>query len=94
MPAPETRTVRFVMPRTALLGFLDRKPELRAAIAKANEEAQAALAELFGVEGEAVGAVFQALIGGLAAQWLIAPDSVPSGQRLRAAVGTIAAAVA
>jgi AcrR family transcriptional regulator len=78
-----------------LLGVLDRQPELKAAFAKANEEAQAALAELFGVQGgEAVGAVFQALIGGLAAQWLVAPDSVPTGPQLRAAVGAIAAAVA
>lgn len=77
-----------------LLGFLDRKPELKAAFAQANAAAQAALAELFGVEGEAVGAVFQALIGGLAAQWLVAPDSLPTGAQLRTAVRAIAAAVA
>lgn len=77
-----------------LLGVLDRKPEMKAAFAKANEEAQAALAELFDVRGEAVGAVFQALIGGLAAQWLVAPDGVPTGQQLRAAVRAIATAVA
>jgi AcrR family transcriptional regulator len=77
-----------------LLGFLDREPELKAAFAQANEQAQAALAELFGIRGEAVGAVFRALIGGMAAQWLVAPDNVPTGAQLRAAVGTIAAAVA
>jgi AcrR family transcriptional regulator len=77
-----------------LLAFLDGKPELKAAFAKANEEARTALAELFGIEGHAVGAVFQALIGGLAAQWLVAPDSVPTGGELRAAVRTIAAATA
>ncbi|MDQ3787615.1 MAG: hypothetical protein M3422_10275, partial [Actinomycetota bacterium] len=55
-----------------LLGFLARKPELKASFAKANEEAQAALAELLGIQGEA-------LIGGLAAQWLVAPDSMPTG---------------
>ncbi|GAB1516785.1 TetR/AcrR family transcriptional regulator [Actinophytocola sp. KF-1] len=77
-----------------LLGFLDRKPALKAAFAQANEQAQAALAELFGIRGEAVGAVFQALIGGLAAQWLVDPASVPTGAQMRAAMGTIAAAVA
>ena len=77
-----------------LLAFLDGKPELKAAFAKANEEARSALAELFGVEGHAVGAVFQALIGGLAAQWLVSPDTVPTGGELRAAVHTIAAATA
>jgi AcrR family transcriptional regulator len=76
-----------------LLAFLDQKPDLKAAFAKANQEARQALADLFGVQGKAAGAVFQALIGGLAAQWLVDPDSPPSGRELREAVRAIADAV-
>ena len=76
-----------------LLAFLDQKLELKAAFAKANQEARQALAALFGVPDETAGAVFQALIGGLAAQWLVDPDSPPSGQALRKAIQTIAQAV-
>jgi AcrR family transcriptional regulator len=76
-----------------LLAFLDQKPELKAAFAKANQEARQALAALFGVPGETAGAVFQALIGGLAAQWLVDPESPPSGQALREAIQKIAQAV-
>lgn len=76
-----------------LLAFLDQKPDLKAAFAKANQEARQGLATLFGVPGETAGAVFQALIGGLAAQWLVDPDSPPSGHDLRKAIQTIANAV-
>lgn len=77
-----------------LLAYLDQKPELQAAFAEANRQAQQGLGELFGVQGKAAGAVFQALIGGLAAQWLIDPDSPPSGRELREAIRAIAEAVA
>ncbi len=79
-----------------LLAFLDDKPEVRAAFAKANEQTRAGLVELFGhAPGvAAVGAVYQALIGGLAAQWLVDPDAAPSGDDLLAAVRTISASVA
>jgi AcrR family transcriptional regulator len=73
-----------------LLAFMDQKPELKAAFAEANRQARQGLADLFGVPGEAVGAVFQALIGGLATQWLVDPDSTPSGRDLREAIRTIA----
>lgn len=49
-----------------LLGFLDRKPDMKAAFAQANA----------------------------AAQWLVAPDSLPTGAQLCEAVRTIAAVVA
>jgi len=75
-----------------LLAFLDDKPDLKAALAEANRNARQALAELFGVSGEAGGAVHHALIGGLAAQWLVDPESVPSGRQLRAAVRAAASA--
>lgn len=77
-----------------LLAFLDTKPDLKAAFAEANHQARQGLAELFGVPGEAAGAVFQALIGGLAAQWLVDPNSPPSGQELRKAIQAIATTVA
>lgn len=77
-----------------LLAFLDQKPELKAAFATANEQARDALTELFDVRGPAVGAVFQALIGGLAAQWLVDADSPPSGRELREAIRAIAAGIA
>jgi AcrR family transcriptional regulator len=73
-----------------LLAFLDQKPEMKATFAETNEQARTALSTLFDVQGDAVGAVFQALIGGLAAQWLVDPDSVPTGSQLRAALATIA----
>jgi AcrR family transcriptional regulator len=76
-----------------LLAFLDRQPELKAAFAEANRQARQALADLFGVPGEAAGAVFQALIGGLAAQWLVDPESVPSGRDLRGVVHRLTAVV-
>ncbi|MFL6183687.1 MAG: TetR family transcriptional regulator, partial [Actinomycetes bacterium] len=77
-----------------LLAFLDQKPEMRAVFAEANRQARQGLADLFGIPGEAAGAVFQALIGGLAAQWLVDPDSPPSGKALRDAVRAIADGVA
>ncbi|HEX6358543.1 TetR/AcrR family transcriptional regulator [Actinophytocola sp.] len=76
-----------------LLAHLDQKPEMKSAFAEANRQARQGLADLFGVPGEAAGAVFQALIGGLAAQWLVDPDSPPSGHDLREAIRAIAASV-
>jgi AcrR family transcriptional regulator len=76
-----------------LLAFLDDKPELRAALTEANRQARLALAELFGVPGEQNGAVLQALIGGLAAQSMVDPESPPSGRAIREAVEAIAATV-
>jgi AcrR family transcriptional regulator len=76
-----------------LLAYLDQKPELKAAFAKANKEAHQALAALFGVPDPTAGAIFQALIAGLAAQWLVAPESPPSGKEIRKAIQAIAKAV-
>jgi AcrR family transcriptional regulator len=76
-----------------LLGHLDQKPELRAAFAEANRQGREGLAELFDIPGAAAGAVLQALLAGLATQWLIAPDSTPSGHDLRTAIQAIAAAI-
>ncbi|WP_133903591.1 TetR/AcrR family transcriptional regulator [Actinophytocola oryzae] len=76
-----------------LLAFLGQKPDLKAAFAAANRQGRQGLADLFGVTGETVGAVFQALVGGLAAQWLVDPESTPSGRDLRKALLAIADAV-
>jgi AcrR family transcriptional regulator len=76
-----------------MVAFLDEKPRIQAAFAAANQQAREGLADLFGVPGAAAGAVLQALVGGLAAQWLVDPDSVPSAHDLREAVRAIAATV-
>ncbi|GIJ25614.1 TetR family transcriptional regulator [Micromonospora qiuiae] len=80
-----------------LLAQMDRTPELRSAFAAANHQARLGLVEIFhrldptANEADALklGAVHQALLGGLAAQWLIDPDSVPSAQDLIRALRTI-----
>jgi AcrR family transcriptional regulator len=78
-----------------LLAFLEQKPELRAAFAETDQQARLGLAELFDRPGdEPVGAVYQALIGGLTSQWLVDPESTPTGAELRAAVVGIAAGIA
>ncbi|GAA2099486.1 TetR/AcrR family transcriptional regulator [Streptomyces albiaxialis] len=62
----------------------ERTPEIRRQIAEAYAGARAALsAELYGIEdpdeARAVGSVHMALTAGLTQQWLIDPDSAPSG---------------
>lgn len=75
-----------------LLAQLDRHPELRKTFAEANRQARAGLAELFGQAGadgtdaEQVGALYQALLVGMAALWLADPDSTPRGTELLAAI--------
>lgn len=76
-----------------LLAFLDQKPDMKAAFAEANRQARQGLSDLFGIPGETAGAVFQALIAGLATQWLVDPDSTPSGPELRETIRAIADAV-
>lgn len=82
-----------------LIAQMDRAPELREAFAAANHQARVGLAEIFhGLdpathEAEAlrVGSFYQALLGGLAAQWLVDPDRVPSPHDLTRALHTITA---
>ncbi|MFG3697304.1 TetR/AcrR family transcriptional regulator [Micromonospora sp. NPDC047620] len=81
-----------------LIAQMDRTPELREAFATANHEARLGLAEIFhrldpaADEAEALrlGSFHQALLGGVAAQWLVDPDSAPSAQDLIRALRTIA----
>ncbi|CAM3308009.1 TetR/AcrR family transcriptional regulator [Occultella aeris] len=77
-----------------LLGSLEHQPDLRAAFADANEQAREALATLVGVDAHGVGGLFHALIGGLAAQWLVDPAGVPTAAELRTAITAVAARIA
>jgi AcrR family transcriptional regulator len=79
-----------------LLGVLEREPELRESFASGTRQARVALADLFGViteddeESEKIGAFYQTLLSGLAAQWLGDPETVPRGQDLLMAIKLIA----
>ncbi|MEU5599805.1 TetR/AcrR family transcriptional regulator [Streptomyces sp. NPDC020298] len=73
-------------------------PEVRAALAKGMAEAQAGLGEFIpdrmgeapeGGAARAVGLFHQALITGVMAQWLIDPESAPTGRDLSLALRTI-----
>ncbi|MFF3468999.1 TetR/AcrR family transcriptional regulator [Streptomyces sp. NPDC002619] len=74
-------------------------PEVRAALAKGMAEAQAGLGEFLpdsaeekrdGRAARAVGSFHQALITGVMAQWLIDPESAPTGRELSLALRAIA----
>ena len=79
-----------------LLAHLQRVPELRAEFTASTRAARLALAELFGTptpDEEAalqVGALYQALLAGLAAQWLGDPTDLPGGDELLTAIRHIA----
>jgi AcrR family transcriptional regulator len=72
-------------------------PEVRRRLAAAMEGARIALAELFtDVDAQAeperarqVGSFYYAILSGLMTQWLVDPDSAPSGSDLAAALGEV-----
>jgi AcrR family transcriptional regulator len=72
-------------------------PEVRRRLAAAMEGARIALAELFtDVDAQAeperarqVGSFYYAILSGLMTQWLVDPDSAPSGSALAAALGEV-----
>ncbi|WP_327049257.1 TetR/AcrR family transcriptional regulator [Microbispora sp. NBC_01189] len=80
-----------------LIAQMDRLPELREAFAAANRQAKLGLAALFenldpaadARKAMAVGAFYQALLGGMAAQWLVDPGEAPSAADLAEALRTI-----
>ncbi|GAA0221504.1 TetR/AcrR family transcriptional regulator [Cryptosporangium japonicum] len=76
-----------------LLAQRDLPPEVRKLFAGAHRQARLGLVELFGgapTGAEAqVGALYQALLGGLAAIWLADPDGTPTGEDLLAAMRAI-----
>jgi AcrR family transcriptional regulator len=79
-----------------LLGVLEREPQLRESFASDTRQARIGLADLFGAiteddeESEQIGAFYQTLLSGLAAQWLGDPETVPRGQDLLQAIKLIA----
>ncbi|MCW3817699.1 TetR/AcrR family transcriptional regulator [Micromonospora sp. DR5-3] len=81
-----------------LIAQLDRVPELREAFAAANRQARLGLAEVFHridpaadePTALALGAFHQALLGGLAAQWLVDPAAAPSAAELTRALRAVA----
>ncbi|TDD84647.1 TetR/AcrR family transcriptional regulator [Actinomadura darangshiensis] len=85
-----------------VIAHIERTPDLRASFAEANRQARLGLAELFGTGAEAVGdrhaervgAYYQTMLAGMAAQWLIDPQTAPSGPDLVAAMRTVAAGIA
>jgi AcrR family transcriptional regulator len=84
-----------------LLAQLDHAPEVRAAVAEAQEQARMGLAGLFHhldpaldeQKAWAVGSFYLALLPGVMAQWLIDPERAPSGHDLTQALQTIVADV-
>ncbi|MFG3686586.1 TetR/AcrR family transcriptional regulator [Micromonospora sp. NPDC047740] len=81
-----------------LIAQMDRLPELRAAFATANHQARIGLAEVFHrvdpaadePTALALGAFHQALLGGLAAQYLVDPEAAPSAAELTRALRIVA----
>lgn len=82
-----------------LLAHLDRHPELRQSFAEASRQGRRALVELFGDFGHAadeaavlrLGALYQALLAGLAARWLADPGAVADGRELAEALRLVGA---
>jgi AcrR family transcriptional regulator len=80
-----------------LIAHIDRTPDLGRAFAAANRQGRLGLVELFGThtrdeeQAMAVGAVYQALLAGVAALWLVDPEGAPSGEALVDALRAIAA---
>ncbi|MFR9774785.1 TetR/AcrR family transcriptional regulator [Micromonospora sp. MS34] len=81
-----------------LIAQMDRAPELREAFATANRQARLGLAEIFHrldpaadeAAALALGGFHQALLGGVAAQWLVDPGSAPSAKELTRTLRTVA----
>jgi acyl dehydratase len=84
-----------------MLAQLDQAPEVRAAVADAQQRARAGLAAMFHHLDPtldertvwAVGSFYLALLPGVMAQWLIDPDHAPSARDLARALQTIVADV-
>jgi AcrR family transcriptional regulator len=84
-----------------LIVQLDQAPEVRKAVADAQERARLGLAALFHrldpatdeKKAWAVGSFYLALLPGVMAQWLIDPEHAPTGRDLAEALRTIVADV-
>jgi hypothetical protein len=81
-----------------LFGQMDRVPGVREQLADGLQGGRLFLAELLQDADPAadertawlVGSLYQALLSGLAVQWLVDPDRAPSGRDLAEALRTIA----
>jgi AcrR family transcriptional regulator len=78
-----------------VLGHLDRDPQMQATFAAANRGGRLALAELFGdfagrplteEQALALGTFYQAMLGGVATQWLVDPTNALTGAQFVTAV--------
>ncbi|GII80738.1 TetR family transcriptional regulator [Sphaerisporangium rufum] len=81
-----------------LLAHIHQTPELGTAFTEAAGQARHGLAELFGDLGvtlpaEQAGALYHALLAGVAAQWLVDPDGALTGPRLTEALRALGAAL-
>jgi AcrR family transcriptional regulator len=84
-----------------LMAQIDQAPEVRAAVADAQEQARLGLAALFHHldptleerSAWAVGSFYLALLSGVMAQWLIDPEHAPSSRDLAQALQTVVADV-
>lgn len=73
-----------------MMAQAERAPELKAAMAAVQREARLGLSALFQGKAEVPdneteisrGTFYQALLAGLAAQWLLSPEQAPSGREL------------
>jgi AcrR family transcriptional regulator len=78
-----------------VIGQLDGNPELRQAFAGGTEAAWLGLVELFGAyatEGDdrlQLGALYQAMLAGVAAQWLLDPGDTITGTQMLSAMRAI-----
>ncbi|MDH6135415.1 AcrR family transcriptional regulator [Kitasatospora sp. MAA4] len=84
-----------------MMTLLDQAPELREALSGVQKMARLSLAALFQGKDEVPdnetelsrGIFYQAMLAGLAAQWLVAPEQVPSGRDLFRGLQTVSASV-
>jgi AcrR family transcriptional regulator len=80
---------------------IERVPEVRKMISDATQEIRLQWAAMFhGIDGAAdertarvVGSVYQALVSGVIAQWLVDPERAPSAKDLADGLRTIAASI-
>jgi AcrR family transcriptional regulator len=80
-----------------ILAQIDHDPQVRYAVAEAQQRARLGLAMLFhdidpsinGQQAHAVGSFYLALLPGVMALWLIDPDEAPTGRDLAEALWTI-----
>ncbi|WP_035800405.1 TetR/AcrR family transcriptional regulator [Kitasatospora mediocidica] len=84
-----------------MMAYLEHAPELKEALAGAQKDARLGLSALFQGKPEVPdsatelsrGTFYQALVAGVAAQWLVAPDQVPSGRELFRGLQIVSASV-